>query len=128
MSNVEIMLEKALRGKYRFAYKGSLSVEELYTLNVEELDKIYQTLMAKKKEAEGVSLLSSKTAENEELDTKIEIVKHIVELKLTEAEARKQEKERAAKKQEILAILADKESEALKGKSEAELRAMLESL
>lgn len=127
MSNHE-MLEKALRGKYRFAYKGSISTEDLYDLKVEELDKIYQSLMSKKKEAEGVSLLQSKTAENEELDTKIEIVKHIVELKLAEAEARKQEREKTAKRQEILAILADKENEALKGKSIEELKAMLEAL
>lgn len=128
MTNQEVMLEKALRGKYRFNYKGALSVEDLYTLSVEELDKIYQSLMGKKKEAEGVSLLSTKSAENEELDVKIEIVKHIVTLKLTEMEAKKQEREKAAKRQEILAIVADKENEALKGKSIEELKAMLESL
>lgn len=126
--SIHEMLEKALRGKYRFAYKGSISTEDLYDLKVEELDKIYQSLMSKKKEAEGVSLLQTKTAENEELDVKIEIVKHIVEMKLAEAEARKQEREKAAKRQEILEIVADKENEALKGKSIEELKAMLESL
>ena len=58
----------------------------------------------------------------------IEIVKHIVSVKLAEAEARKNAEANRAKRQQILGILADKQESDLKNKTPEELQAMLAAL
>ena len=68
------IFEYATKNKLRFEYKGSISTEDLWTLSVTELDKIYKILNKKKKvEAEEESLLSTKTKEDEELEVQIAI-------------------------------------------------------
>ena len=56
------------------------------------------------------------------------LVRHIVSVKLEEAEERKRQAERKEQKQRILAVIAEKQDEALKGSSIAELQKMLEDL
>lgn len=122
------MFEFATRHKFRFPYRGMVSTEDLWDINVEGLDTIYKQLNSQVKQANEESLLNKRTAEDEVLNTQIEIVKHIVEIKLTEEEARKQAKAKKAQKQKILEIIADKQDAALQGKSVAELTAMLDQL
>lgn len=122
------LLETALRNKYRFPYKGQISVEDLYTLPVEELDKVYKDLMSLKRKSEGDSLLSDNKPEIQEVENRIEIVKHIVSLKLEEAEERKKAAEKKEKRQQILEIMADKQNEELKNMSKEELAKLLEDL
>ena len=45
MSN---MFEKAVKGKYRFPYKGQIAVEDLYDLPLGSLDTVFKTLNAEK--------------------------------------------------------------------------------
>lgn len=125
---MEKMFEFALRNKVRFPYKGMISVEDLYDLSAKELDSVFKTLNAQVKKSQEESLLATKTKEDETLSTQIEIVKHIFNTKLAEAEAIKQNKELKEKKQVLLGLIAEKENEELKSKSADELRAMLEGL
>ena len=122
------MFEKATREKLRFPYKGMISVEDLWDVTVTELDSIFKQLNSQVKMAQEESLLSIKSPEDEILRVKIEIVKHIVAVKLAEAEARKQEKTRKEEKQKILAIISEKQDQALHGKTVEELAAMLDAL
>ena len=111
--------------KYRFNYKGLITVEDLYDLKVEELDKIYKNLKANQKNNAEESLLQTVSKEDRELNNKIEIIKIIVADKLAAKERAMKAAEKRAQNQRILEILADKKDEALKEKSVEELQAML---
>lgn len=124
----EKMFETAVRSKMRFPYKGQISAEDLWDLNVNALDDVFKSLNAKVKASQEESLLQTRSKESEELAIQIEIVKYIVSVKLAEAQAREEAKENAAKRQHILSILADKQEDALRGKSVEELQQMLESM
>lgn len=122
------IFEVAVRGKFRFPFKGLISVEDLFDLSVENLDSIFKTLNSQLKQVQEESLLNTKTKEDKELDTKIEIVKYIVNVKLEERELRNKVKEKKEQKQKILEILSNKQEESLQNKSVDELQKMLEEL
>lgn len=124
---MEKLFESATRNKIRFDYRGSISVEDLWDLSVEELDIIYKNLMTKKKASETESLLSEKKT-SPVLETKIEIVKYIFGVKIDEEKAAEQRAENAAKKQKILAILAKKQDAELENKSAEELEKLIADL
>lgn len=128
MNNEINVFEVATKNKYRFPYRGQISVEDMWDLSVTELDKIFKTLNKQVKTAQEESLLETKTKEDETIENQIAIVRHIVSVKQKEANDRLREKERKAQKQRIMEIMADKEDEALKSKSTEELRKMLEEL
>jgi len=122
------MFEVAVRSKMRFPFKGQISVEDLWDLRAEDLDLIFKQLNSQVKKASEESLLNKKSAEDEISDTKIEIVKYIVGIKLAEADARKQARIKKEQKQKILSVIADKQDAALQNKSLEELTAMLGEL
>lgn len=126
--NAEKMFEAAVRNKMRFPYKGQISVEDLWDLDVNALDGVFKTLNSKVKVSQEESLLRTRSKESEELMVQIEIVKYIVSVKLAEDEARKNAEANRAKRQRILGILADKQESDLKNKSPEELQAMLAAL
>ena len=120
--------EVAVRNKYRFPYKGMISVEDLWDLSLTSLDSVYKTLNSEKKQSEEDSLMSTKDEKTTELQNKIDIVKYIYSEKVAEREKKKMETENKAKKQRIMEILANKQNAALENMSEDELKAMLESM
>lgn len=122
------IFEYAVENKLRFPYKGLISAEDLYALSVSDLDTIYKTLKREAKRNGEESLLATRSTDDVALDTKIEIVKHIVEKKLAQVEARKTAAANKAKKEKILSILEEKQDAALKNMSEADLRKMLDTL
>lgn len=128
MMEVGRMFEVATREKMRFPFRGLVSVEDLWDLSVTNLDSVFKTLNSQVKKAQEESLLATKSAEDEKLLMQIEIVKHIVTVKQSEAANRVNEKETREKKQKIMEILADKQDTALKNMSEEDLLKMLESM
>lgn len=118
----------ATQHKFRFPFKGLVSVEDLWDMNVRDLDAVFKALNAQAKQADEESLLTTKTKEDSILEAKIEIVKYIVTFKLEEAEAKRIRAEQKEKKNRIAEILADKQDEELRGKSVAELTAMLNAM
>lgn len=125
INNLFIM---ATQNKFRFPYKGVVSVEDLWDMNVRALDEVFKALNAQAKQSKEESLLTAKNKEDSILEAKIEIVKHIVTAKLEEAEAQRIKAENKEKKRRIAEILADKQDEELRGKSAAELTAMLNAM
>ena len=105
----ENIFEIATRCKFRFPFRGMVSIEDLWDLSVENLDSIFKTLNAEVKQVNEESLLVTKSKEDEKLNTMIEIVKYIVSVKLAEEAVRFQERERREKKQKIMAIVASKQ-------------------
>lgn len=124
----EKMFETAVRTKMRFPFKGVVSAEDLWDLSVENLDSVYKTLNSELKKATEESLLNTKTKQDKELETKIEIIKYIVKVKQEEELLRLKAKERKEQRQKILEIMAMKQDESLQNKSIEELTAMLNEL
>lgn len=122
------IFEMATRNKFRFPYKGLISVEDLWDLGQVQLDSIYKNLNKEIKQIQEESLLSAKNSEDAELQAKIDIVKHIFMVKQQEAIQRSIDAENADKKRRIMEILAQKQDDSLMGKSEDELRKMLKEL
>lgn len=118
----------ATQHKFRFPFKGLVSVEDLWDMNVRDLDAVFKTLNAQAKQADEESLLTTKTKEDSILEAKIEIVKYIVSEKLAEAEAKRIRAEQKEKKNRIAEILADKQDEELRGKTVEELTEMLKKM
>ena len=128
METMEKVFENATRGKYRFSFKGSITVEDLWDLSPQNLDTIYKSLTKELKQSQEESLLVKKTEVDAVLDDKINLVKYIVLTKLKEEDQRNKEREFKEKKQKILGLIADKQDNELQSKSIDELKDMLESL
>lgn len=125
MTNI---FEVAVRNKFRFNFKGMVTVEDLWDLTLTQLDSIYKTLNREVKETEEDSLLGTKTKENDELQTKIEIIKYIVQQKVQEKENRENEVKLKQQKQQILAMLEKKQQTNMENMSEDQLLEMLNNL
>lgn len=124
---MEKLFETASKMKVRFNYRGVITTEDLWDLDVRALDYIYKQLMVAKKESETESLLEEKKT-NPILEVQIEIVKHIFNVKVEERKAAELQAENAAKKQKILAILARKQDAELENKSAEELEKLIKDL
>lgn len=122
------IFEMATREKFRFPYKGNISVEDLWDLSVQALDQVFKTLNAEIKQSKEESLLATKSKEESTLDTKIQIVRYIVAVKQEEANKAKTAKANKEQKQKLLALIEEKKNEALAGKSIEELMAMAAAL
>jgi len=112
----------------RFPFRGIISVEDVWDLNVKDLDSIFKTLNSQLKQVKEESLLETRTKEDQELDMKIEIIKYIVKVKLEEENIRLKAKEQKEKKQKIMEILSTKQDQDLQNKTVEELTNMLNEL
>lgn len=122
------MFEKASRVKLRYGYRGTCTVEDLWDVPLKDLDSIFKVLNVAFKTQKEESLLDKKTKENETLALSIGIVKHVVEVRLREREERESRMARAEKKQKLLAIIAEKQDDDLKGLSVEDLTKLVEDL
>lgn len=123
------IFEKASRLKLRFNLsKGVCTTEELWDLSLESLDAVAKALYKKIKENEDVSFIKEKTVANTKLDLQFEIVKHIINTKLAEKEAKKLATVKAEKAKVLKEIIAKKQLGALEGASLEALQAELDAL
>lgn len=122
------LFEIATRNRYRFNYKGVMSVEDLWSLQVEDLDAIFKMLNRQKKTADEDSLLATKSAEDQDLANKIDIVRYIVSVKLAEAAERVSAAEKKAQRDKIMEIVAKKKDKALEDMGIEDLMKKLEEL
>lgn len=121
------LFEIATRNRYRFNYKGVMTVEDLWSLRVEDLDAIFKMLNRQKTSDED-SLLATKSAEDQDLANKIDIVRYIVSVKLAEAADRVSAAEKKAQRDKILEIVAKKKDKALEDMCIEDLMKKLEEL
>lgn len=127
MSN-EKMFEIATRSKFRFPYKGQISVEDMWELSLPALDLVFKALNAQIKQVKEESLLSTKSKADEILELQIEIVKYIVSVKLAEKEAREKAAVNKEMKQKIMQIKAARQDKALLEASDEDLDKLLAEL
>ncbi len=122
------LFEIATRNRYRFNYKGVMTVEDLWSLRVEDLDAIFKMLNRQKKTADEDSLLTTKSAEDQDLANKIDIVRYIVSVKLAEAAERVSAAEKKAQRDKIMEIVVKKKDKALEDMGIEDLMKKLEEL
>lgn len=124
----ENLFEMATRSKLRFpSTKGELSVEDLWDLSDKDLDMVYKNLKDQEVKSSEESLLDDANVDPK-LTAAIGIVKYIF---ITKRNERLAEKERINKKltqRKYIDALSKKQDEAIEKMSEAELRAMIDSL
>lgn len=119
------MFELATRYKFRFPFKGMISVEDLWDLSVENLDTVFKCINAEMKKTKEESILSTKSKDDEVLEMKIKIVKYIVEVKQKEKEEREKMFLNKERNQKIMSIIAAKQDEELQNMSVEELQKLL---
>ena len=120
------MFENASRKKFRFSSKrGELSVEDLWTLPLIELNEIAKGLYHEVSQEE-VTFLKPATKNNQETAQKFDLVKYIIGTRMKEMDEASQEAAIAQQRQQIMGLIAQKEMEALASKSVEELRGLLQ--
>lgn len=128
MSNI---LKTALINKYRFDHiTGKISAEQLFDLNLANLDKIGMGLQKEIKElSDGTdSLLSSSRGSNpkvSELTNKLDIVKMVIAHKEEAAERATKAAETRDKKAKAQAILDARKESAMESYTDEQLAAVL---
>lgn len=130
------LFAEASRRSLRFdTPQGALSVEDLWNLPLStnrsgraNLDDIAIGLNKQIQEAGTTSFVKKPSKTNEVLKLKFDIVIQVITVKQAEAEAEETIRANAEKKQQILSIIANKENEALSGKSIEELQAIAATL
>ncbi len=129
------MFEKAVRLKLRFdSPQGALSVEDLWDLpltstrgraNLNDAAKA----VARQLKTEGEEdFVNPKSGADEVLQLKLDIVKHVIQVRQSENVAALAASERKEKKERLLELIARKQDQQLEGKPLEELQAMVEAL
>lgn len=126
------MFEEASRIKLRFSGagvgKGTLSTEDLWSLKLEDLDKIAIALNKEVKAESEESFITAKSSVSELVTLKFDIVKHIIKYKLDKAKQAEDASDLKRRKAVILEAMAKKQQEELGNKSVAELEKELAAL
>lgn len=131
------IFEQAARLAIRFdTPKGQVTAEDLFNLpltslsgraNLDDLAKdLHREIRSSAEETSFVHPAS--TGVDVETQLKFDIVKHVIGVRVAERDAAATEQKRKEEKQKILALIADKQDEALRGKSLEELQAMVQAL
>lgn len=128
------MFEKASRLKIRFVTtKGDLSVEDLWDLPLTSergvsLDGIARALNKKLKSTDDVSFVVNVAKVDELAQLQFDIAKHIIDVRVAEAKALSDKRAKKEKKDALLALIAEKEGDAMKGLPLEDLRKQLAEL
>lgn len=131
------MFEQASRQKVRFeTSRGSVTVEDLWDIPLittkadgVSLDNIAKDIFRKLKDSDTETSFVKKISKpNEILQLKFDIVKHVIDIRLKEAETAEVAMVAKEKKQKLLAIIAQKEDAKLYDASLDELKKMVETL
>jgi len=126
--------ETASRLQLRFTTpKGSLSVEDLWDLPLTSstsasLDNIAKGLNRQIKDADTESFVVKTTKADDILQLKFDIVKHVIEVRLAEADVAKTAKKKKEDKQKLLEVLDRKKNAQLESLSVEEIEATIAAL
>lgn len=124
----ENLFEIATRNKMRFpSTKGELSVEDLWDLSDKDLDVVYKNLKNQEVKSSEESLLDDANVDPK-LTAAIGIVRYIFTTKRNEKLAEKERINKKLTQRKYIDALSKKQDEAIEKMSEAELRAMIDSL
>ena len=131
-----MLFERAARLKLRFITpQGNLSAEDLWDIplttnrtNLANLNDIAKGVSRELKAQGGEEFVNPVSKVDEELQLKLDIVKHVIQVRQAENEAARALSERREKKARLLELIAKKQDQQLEGQSLEELQAMAEAL
>lgn len=116
------IFEKASRLKLRFTTtKGLLSTEDLWDLSLTSLDTIAKAVNKRLKEENEESFITTRSKSNSELELSLDILKHIITVKLEEKEKATLKAERRAELELLRNLRENKKMEALNSLSLEEI-------
>ncbi len=121
------MYKQLIKDRTRFVTaKGELSLEQLFTLSINELDTLAVSLQdAYDKSNNKKSFIERKTTKDKTLKIQLDVVLDILQDKLEEAEVAKVKAENKLRNAKIREMIANKQDAALESKSIKELTSML---
>ena len=128
------MFEKAIFNKYRFSTpKGNLTTEDVCDLPLTSksgcsLDDLARSLNKQIRELKEESFVTVRSTSTTELETKLEIVKRVIQVRLEAIEKRRNMAKNKEKKERYLRLIADKENDAAAGLSIEELRKLVDEI
>jgi hypothetical protein len=129
------MFELATRQKLRFpSTKGLLTVEQLWDVPLRSQDDFNLDSIAKgvnktlKALTEESFVSTERTPAHSKAEATLEIVKHIIQVKLAEEETAKRRAANKAEREKLLAILAEKQDGKLSELSERDLQKRINAL
>lgn len=131
------IFETVSRRKYRFpSIVGDLSVEQLWDLPLTatggkrlDLDSIAKAVNSDLKSVSDESFVVTRPNPRKgELEISLEIVKHIIAVKIDERDKADAAAARADKRRKLIEALANKQDDAIRNLSEDEIRAKLAEL
>ena len=105
--------------------RGALSVEQLWSLTLSELDTLAVLLESAYKDSKGKSFLEKRTTKDLGIKLQFDIVLEVLQTKVEEEAALTQAREDKEHNQKIIELIAKKKDGELEGKSIKELEAML---
>ena len=123
------MFENALKNGFRYpSNKGLITTEDLFCLSLNDLNEIAKKINKLIKDSEEESFIPGPNFNNNNNSKRLDIVKHIINLKINEQNAKMIEKSNAEKRQRILEIINKKDEESLENMSKEELEKLLTSI
>lgn len=125
MSNIWF---NALVRSYRFEYKGLINTEDLFDLEMRELDIIYQDLVSEKNDLTAKSLLDTNNEEIDWIQGKIDVVKGVFDYKKAQADAQAKAAKAKSMKDELNEVIAQKQKDQLADMSIDQLKEIRDSL
>jgi len=129
------IFENATRKNFQFASAvGNLNVIQLWDLpltstrsaNLNDVAKAINTQLKAEEEESFVTV--SRNTKKVELEAKLEIVKHIIAVKLQENASRVDAAEKAKRREQLLELIAKKKDQELESRSIEEIEAELKAL
>ena len=129
------IFEKATQEKFRYpSTKGLLTTEQLWELPLTaksgfSLDDVAKAVNAELKAIATESFVATETNPvKATLETKLEVVKHVIAIRLAEDQAAKAAAAKKLEKEKLLAVLGRKQDAVLENLTEAELLARINNL
>lgn len=122
-----MLFEKATREAWRFEYKGLITVEDLWKLPKAALKVIFDAEALKAAKKTGLETLgeTKETKEEALAKEKMELIRHIYEVKEKEELERLDAKKEKEKKDRVRELIAKKKDAALENLSVEELEKLL---
>ena len=105
--------------------KGALSVEQLWTLTLPQLDELAVSLEENVEKSISKTFLKKRTNKNKLAQLSFDVVLDILQTKMAEAEELQSASEIKKHNDKILTLIAEKQENDLKSKSAEELQALL---
>lgn len=134
MATINIF-EYASRNKIRFTSpRGELSVEQLWDVPLRSKDDFNLNTIAKaankalKDATEESFVETSRTALHVRLEASLDLVKHVIETKISDEDTSKKRADNKIEREKLLGILAEKQAGKLSALSESELKKRIEAL